>query len=194
MLPKTERLFWDGVGLLTDLAIDFQVRLWNRLGDFNDLEKMLNDLVLHWVLSSSYPDKQYDVILYGLLNTGPAKIQWNSTLAGGMGDVDMVPIAPWQWATLGAGANPQDSECVIYFPVVTKDSLIRKFGPTAKRVQCDSDYSAGILQGNFKRPSSYSAVPVEEHGADVENLVWVSNVNRPTVTLHTRWLCRKSSG
>jgi hypothetical protein len=156
VLPKTERLFWDGVGLLTDLAIDFQVKLWNKLGDFNDLERMLNDLVLHWVLQSSYPDKQYDVILYGLLNTGPAKIQWNSKLAGGMGDCDMVPIAPWQWATLGAGTNPQDAECIIYFPVVTKDSLIRDYGPTAKRVQCDSDYSSGSLQGNFKRPSNFS--------------------------------------
>jgi hypothetical protein len=156
VLPKTERLFWDGVGLLTDLAIDFQVRLWNREGDFNDMEKMLNDLVLHWVMQSSYPEKQYDVILYGLLNTGPAKIQWNSELAGGMGDVDMVPIAPWQWATLGAGNNPQDAECIIYFPVVTKEHLIRKFGPTARRVQCDSDYSAGALQGQFHRPKGFS--------------------------------------
>ena len=152
VLPKTERLFWDGVGLLTDLAIDFQVRLWNRLGDFNDLEKMLNDLVLHWVMKSSYEERQYDVILYGLLNTGPCKIQWNSELAGGMGDVDMVSIAPWQWATMGSGTNPQDSECIIYFPVVTKDHLVRKFGETAKRVQCDSDYSAGNLQGQFNRP------------------------------------------
>src|SRR5208337_5011882 len=89
-------------------------------------------------------------------HTGPAKIQWNSSLAGGMGDVDMVPIAPWQWATLGAGTNPQDAECIVYFPVVTKDSLIRKFGPTARRVQCDSDYSTGALQGQFHRPSGFS--------------------------------------
>ena len=156
VLNKVQRHFVDCVGLLTDLAIDFQVRLWNRLGDFDDLERMLNSLVLHWVLQSNYDQKQYDVILYGLLHTGPAKIQWNSKLAGGMGDVDMVPIAPWQWASLGGGTDPQDAECIIYYPVVSKESLIRSYGPTARRVQCDSDYSAGALQGQFHRPSQFS--------------------------------------
>src|SRR5208337_2184126 len=156
VLNKLSRHFWDGVGLLTDLAIDFQVRMWDKLNDFSDFEKMLNSLIVHWVMQNDYESKQYDVILYGLLHTGPAKIQWNSSLAGGMGDVDMVPIAPWQWATLGAGTNPQDAECIIYFPVVTKDSLIRKFGATARRVQCDSDYSSGALQGQFHRPSGFS--------------------------------------
>lgn len=153
VLNKSARHFWDSVGLLTDLAIDFQVKIFDRLNDFSDFEKMLNSLVVHWVMSNGYEDKQYDVTLYGLLHTGPAKIQWNSELAGGMGDVDMVPIAPWQWATLGAGTNPQDSECIIYFPVVTKDHLVRKFGPTARRIECDMEYSAGALQGNFSRPS-----------------------------------------
>ncbi len=156
VLNKVSRHFWDGVGLLTDLAIDFQVRMWDQLNDFSDFEKMLNTLITHWVMGSTYEDKQYDVILYGLLHTGPAKIQWNSKLAGGMGDCDMVPIAPWQWATLGCGSNPQDAECIMYFPVVTKESLIRDYGNTARRVQCDSDYSGGALQGQFHRPSGFS--------------------------------------
>lgn len=156
VLNKVQRHFWDGVGLLTDLALDFQVRMWDRLNDFSDFEKMLNDLIIHWVMKNGYEDKQYDVILYGLLHTGPAKIQWNSKLNGGMGDCDMVPVAPWQWSTLGAGSNPQDAECIIYYPVVTKESLIRDYGPTARRVQCDSDYSPGSLQGQFHRPSGFS--------------------------------------
>src|ERR1700690_2890329 len=156
VVPKSQRLFWDGVGLLTDLALDYQVRLWNRLGDFNDLEKLLNDLTMHWVFSSGYEQRQYDIILYGLLHTGPSKIQWKSSLAGGMGDCDLISVAPWQWAALGAGTDPQDAECIIYFPVVTKDSLIRDYGPTARRVQCDADYSAGALQGQFSRPAKFS--------------------------------------
>jgi hypothetical protein len=156
VVNKVRRHFWDTVGLLTDLALDFQVKLFEKQNDYSSMEQMLNDLILHWVLKSNYEDRQYDVILYGLLHTGPAKIQWNSELNGGMGDNDMVPVAPWQWATLGAGTNPQDAECVIYFPVVTKDHLVRKFGATAKRVQCDSDYSSGALQGNFHRPKQFS--------------------------------------
>src|SRR5208337_3178442 len=34
VLNKLSRHFWDGVGLLTDLAIDFQVRMWDKLNDF----------------------------------------------------------------------------------------------------------------------------------------------------------------
>jgi hypothetical protein len=155
ILPKSERLFWDGVGLLTDLAIDFQVKMWDHLNEFSDYEKMLNSLITHWVQKHDYETKQYDVILYGILTTGPAKIQWNSKLNGGMGDCDMVPIAPWQWATIGAGTNPQDAECIIYFPVVSKASLIRDFGPTANRVECDADFNGGALQGQFNRPSGF---------------------------------------
>lgn len=156
VVNKTRRHFWDTVGLLTDLALDFQVKMFEKQNDYSDMERMLNDLILHWTLKSNYEDRQYDVILYGLLHTGPAKIQWNASLNDGMGDNDMVPIAPWQWATLGAGTNPQDAECIIYFPVVTKDSLIRKFGDIARYVQCDSDYSPGALQGQFHRPSGFS--------------------------------------
>lgn len=156
VLNKVRRHFWDTVGLLTDLALDFKVKMFEKQNDWSDMEKIINELVLHWVLKSSYEDRQYDVILYGLLHTGPAKIQWNSKLNGGMGDNEMIAIAPWQWVTLGAGTNPQDAECIIYFPVVTKDSLIRDYGPTARRVQCDADYSGGALQGQFSRPAKFS--------------------------------------
>jgi hypothetical protein len=156
VVNKVSRHMWDSVGLLTDLAIDFQIRLWENLNNYSDFEKMLNDLVTHWVMKTGYEEKIYDIIMYGLVHTGPAKVQWNCEMAGGMGDVDIVPIAPWQWATLGGGTNTQDAECVLYFPVVSKDRMIRKFGNTAKRVQCDADYSAGSLQGQFKRPSGFS--------------------------------------
>jgi len=152
VLPSTERCFWDSVGLLTDLALDFQVKLWNKQQEFNEFESLINSLVTHWVYKSGYEAAQYDIILYGLLHTGPCKVQWNARKAGGQGDVDVVPIAPWQWAAIGSGTNPQDSECILYFPVVTKDSLIRDYGRTAMRVECDLDYSSGSLKGQFNRP------------------------------------------
>lgn len=155
ILDLTSRHFWENVGLLTDLALDFQVKLFNKESDHSDLEDILNSLATHWAMRNQFEDRSYDVILYGLLHTGPSKIQWNSTLNGGLGDVQLVPIAPWQWATLGAGTNPQDAECIVYFPVVTKDHLIRRFGETAKRVDCDADYT-GTLAGQFKRPQGMS--------------------------------------
>jgi hypothetical protein len=153
VLNKVRRHFWENVGLLTDLALDFQVKLFDKLNDFSEFEKILNELCVHWAQMNQFEDRQYDVTLYGLLHTGPSKIQWNSTLHGGMGDVQLVPVAPWQWGTLGAGTNPQDAECIMYFPIVTKEHLIRRFGETARRVECDSEYSPGALQGGYKRPA-----------------------------------------
>ena len=152
VLNKMRRHFWENVGLLTDLALDFQVKLYDKLNDFSQMEQLLNKLILHWAQTNQFEDRNYDVVLYGLLHSGPAKIQWNSALAGGMGDVQMLPIAPWQWATIGAGTDPQESECILYFPVVTKEHLVRRFGRVALDVECDMEYSGSSLQGQFTRP------------------------------------------
>ena len=158
VLNKVKRHFWDQVGLLTDLSLDYTVKLFDRLNDFSDFENLLNQLSVHWAQSNDvkFGDSLYDVILYGLLHTGPAKIQWNSRLAGGMGDCQLIPVAPWQWATLGAGFDPQDAECVLYFPVVTREHIARRFGKAlASRVQCDME-SGSALSGHFNRPSHIS--------------------------------------
>jgi hypothetical protein len=157
VLNVTRRHFWESVGLLTDLSLDFQVKLFDKLNNYSAFEKMLNTLCVRWAQSNSYEDRQYDVVLYGLLHTGPAKIQWNSRLNGGLGDVQMVPVAPWQWACLGAGTDPQDGECVMYFPVVTREEIARRFGKTlAERVDYDMEYS-GQLGGQFQRPAKISS-------------------------------------
>jgi hypothetical protein len=151
VLNKARRHYWENASLLTDLALDFQVKSFDHFDEYDPFEAMLNQLCVHWAMRNYFEDRTYDAVLYGLLHTGPSKLQWNSTLNGGMGDVDMVPIAPWQWATLGAGTNPQDAECIIYYPVVTKEHLVRRFGKTALRVECDADFGSA-LSGHFNRP------------------------------------------
>jgi hypothetical protein len=154
VLNKVRRHFWDQVGLLTDLTLDYTVKLFDKLNDYSEFERLINVLSVHWAQRNQFTDNIYDIILYGLLHTGPAKVQWNSTLNGGMGDVDIIPIAPWQWATLGAGTRVQDSECVMYFPVVTRDHIARRFGHTlASRVDCDMEYGGALGGGQVQRPS-----------------------------------------
>jgi len=156
VLNKLRRHFVDNVGLLTDLSIDFTVKLFDTLNSYSDFQRILNELAVHWAMKSHLEDRLHDVILYGLLHTGPAKIQWNSQLAGGMGDVEMVSIAPWQWAVLGAGTDPQQAECQIFFPIVTRDAIARRFGKhLASRVEYDMEYG-GQLGGSFHRPSRIS--------------------------------------
>ena len=152
VLNISRRHTWETASLLTDLALDFQIKTYDHFDSHSEFESMLNELCTHWALRNYFEDRIYDCVLYGLLHTGPAKLQWNSALNGGMGDVQLVPIAPWQWATLGCGADPQDAECIIYFPPVTKDYLIRRFGNNARRVECDADFGSA-LSGHFNRPA-----------------------------------------
>jgi hypothetical protein len=155
VLPKAKRHAWETASLLTDLAIDFQIQTYDHFDRHSSFESILNELCTFWALRNDFEESIYDIVMYGLLHTGPAKIQWNSTLNGGMGDVQVVPVAPWQWVALGCGSQIRDAECVIYFPVTTKDHLIRRFGKTAERVECDADFGSA-LSGNFNRPASIS--------------------------------------
>ena len=193
VINKMRRHYIENVGLLTDLAIDFSVKMFDRMNEFNDLEAILNQLATMWARQNQFEDRMYDVILYGLLHTGPAKIQWNSSLHNNMGDVDLVPIAPWQWSTLGAGTNPQDAECILYFPVVTKDHLIRRFGDVAKRVECDMEYG-GALGGGFNRPAHISKdawaryAPALRASLGVKQSLAASDSLYPMVTCKEFWL------
>lgn len=152
VINKFQRHFWESVGLLTDLALDFNVKLFDKLNDYSEFEELLNKLCVHWAQRNDFEDRLYDVVLYGLLNSGYAKLQWNSSLNGGLGDLDMVSIAPWNIALVGGnGQNLQQGEAVIYFHVVTLQHLYRTYGETAKRVKGDAEYSG---EGSFGGPSA----------------------------------------
>ena len=112
VVNKTRRTFIENVGVLTDLALSFTVKMFgDRLNEYSELELLLKELAVHWSQSNEVQMEQnlYDMILYGLLREGVGKIFWNSTL-NGMGDVQMLPIAPWQWGCIGAGTKHQDAE------------------------------------------------------------------------------------
>jgi hypothetical protein len=144
VINKFQRHFWESVGLLTDLALDFNVKLFDKLNDYSEFEHLLNLLAVHWAEANDFEDRLYDVVLYGLLHSGYAKLQWNSSLNGGLGDIELVPIAPWNIAFVGGnGQNIQQSEATIYHHVVTLEHLHRTYGETARRVKGDADYSGG---------------------------------------------------
>lgn len=142
VINKFQRHFWESVGLLTDLALDFTVKLFDKLNDYSAFEELLNKLAVHWAENNDFTDRLYDVVLYGLLHSGYAKLQWNSSLNGGMGDIELVPIAPWNIAFVGgSGQNIQQCEAVIYYHVVTIEHLKRTYGSTADRIKGDAEYS-----------------------------------------------------
>lgn len=159
VVDKFSRHFWESVGLLTDLSLDFTVKMFDKVNDFNDLERILNDCTVRWAMKNGFEDRLYDVVLYGLLHTGPAKFQWKSSLNGGWGDVQIVPIAPWQFGMIGADYDIDDAEVICTWQPTNVEKLVREFGPIAKQVEGDPEYSNSTSFGGTSdslRPSHIS--------------------------------------
>ena len=155
VIDKFSRHFWESVGLLTDLALDYQVYLFAKLNDFSELEQLLNKLCMHWALRNDFEASLYDVTLYGLLHSGYCKNSWLSSLNGGLGDVNLTPIAPWEIGTLGADNDLQQAEVICYWKPVTLEQLTREFGrERTAGVKPDTGYSASFGGGSDSlRPS-----------------------------------------
>jgi hypothetical protein len=158
VVNKFSRHYWEGIGYLSDLALDFHIKLFDKSSDFDPFEKLLEGLATFWALNSNFDDRTYDVIHYGMMNSGWSKQAWKSSLNGGLGDFEITPIAPWEIAVEGTGNDPKDAECICYYHVESLAQLFRDFGKIAGRVKPDSEYSSGgaSLSSESLRPSIIS--------------------------------------
>jgi hypothetical protein len=171
VINKFHRHFFEAIGLLSDLALDFQIKLYDKQNDFSEFEFLLNQLSVHWAQRQYFEDRLYDIIMYGLVNSGPYKLQWNSALNGGLGDMELVSIAPWNFALVGAGnGQVQDAEAVIYHRPVTIEYLFRKYGKVATRVKADSTYSGNDSFGGTSESLRPSHISKETWSRIGENL------------------------
>lgn len=132
------RQFVEMVGLLTDIEPDFQVKFWDKRNGFSDLEKLLNEMITIWAEMSDFEMELSQVVMYGLLHTGYAKVQWNPSLNNGEGDNEFLPISPINLMVVGAQSKMSQGECVIFRQPVTMAYLKRKFGSVADGVQPDA--------------------------------------------------------
>jgi hypothetical protein len=155
VVNKFHRHYWEGIGFLSDLALDFQIKLYDKLDSFSEFEKLLNELCVYWAKHSHFEDRTYDVIHYGMLHSGWAKLHWKSSLNGGLGDMALEPIAPWNIALASGSNDPNEAEALCHYRVVTLNQLYRDFGEIARRVEPDSVYSQGgaNLSSDSLRPS-----------------------------------------
>jgi len=121
----------------------------------SEFEKLINILAVYWAKHSHFEDRTYDVVHYGMLHSGWSKLRWNSRLNGGLGDMELVGIAPWNIALASGTNDPADAEALCYYNVVTLNQLIRDYGDIARRVEPDSVYSQGgaNLSSDSLRPS-----------------------------------------
>jgi len=145
------RQFIETVGLLTDIQPDFQVKIHDRFDGYSELQELLNHMIVEWAETMNFEDELTQVVMWGLIHTGYAKIQWNSSLNGGLGDVEFQPISPVNLMQIGASTKLQEAECVIARRVVNLAYLKRKYGAVADGVKPDSSYSE--MPGMTIRPT-----------------------------------------
>lgn len=141
------RLFWETVGLLTDIRPIFEVHAINKGTEFSKTQEILNLLVKAWALDCNFDLRMSSVVMYGLITTGFIKLEWDKDAAQGSGDIVMLPISPSDFFMLGGDDDLQSSECVIYRKVQTLDWIKRRFPITGHLVQPDVTYSKYDVAG-----------------------------------------------
>lgn len=155
--PTVNRLFRQFVemaGLLTDIEPDFQVKFHNEDEQFQALQTLINEMITMWAKVSDFEMELTQSVMWALLHTGYAKVQWNSSLNGGLGDNEFMPLGPINVMTIGAGNRMQDDECVIGRWPVTIEALKRSFGEVAEGVV--PDLETGGPAGEATRPGKIS--------------------------------------
>lgn len=154
VVNRTVQKFIEMVGLLTDLELDFQVRFHDKVDGFSELQAKMNEIIVDWAFENDFESDLSMVVMYGLIHTGPAKIQWNPFLNNGMGDVEMKYLSPLNFMRVGASQKVQESEVCILREVVTLAYLRRRYGKVAEAVTSDAAISQ--LPGDMVRPARMS--------------------------------------
>jgi len=155
--PTVNRLFRQFIemaGLLTDIEPDFQVKFANEEEEFVKLQELINEMIVIWARTTDFESELTQAVMWALLHTGYAKVQWNPTMNGGLGDVEFMPLGPLNVMTIGAGNRLQDDECVIARWPVTLEALRRTYGDLADGVIADLE--SGEPTGEITRPGKIS--------------------------------------
>lgn len=134
------KLLWELVGLLTDIRPTFEIK---NGGDkkFDPHADIINKAVRSWWLDQDVDMALAFTIIYAILTTGYAKLQWNEDLQNGDGDLEVLPLGPNDILTLKAKNKLQDSQAVIYQAVQPLSFFKKKFPRRYHLVQPDPSYS-----------------------------------------------------
>ncbi len=155
--PTVNRLFRQFIemaGLLTDIEPDFQVKFHNEDEQFLALQNLLNEMITMWAQVTDFEMELTQCVMWALLNTGFAKVQWNGRMNNELGSNEFMPLGPLNVMTIGAGNKLQDDECVIARWPVTLETLHRAFGKLADGVVADLESSEPT--GEVSRPGKMS--------------------------------------
>ena len=146
-------MFWETIGLLTDIKPMFHVTDLGRDSKFSRHQKLLNQLAKGWAKTSRFERSLAFCTMFGMLTSAPAKIWWNPYARGYSGDpmdgdISFDYIPPNSLLRLGINSNDlQEDECVIYRKVQTLEWIKRMFprmGPLVRPEEARSKYTVDV--------------------------------------------------
>lgn len=138
---RMQRLFWELVGLLTDIRPLIDIRSNERTNELIQQEGILNDTTRAWWLNNNIDQKVAMCIVYSLLTTSFAKLEWDPTLNMGEGELNLIPLGPSAVMPLKPSTDLQSSEALIYTDTKSTGWVKRKYPKRAHLVVPDMGLS-----------------------------------------------------
>lgn len=147
------QMFWETIGLLTDIRPMFHITDCAADGKFSEIEKIVNRGAKAWASTNQFEQRMSFCMMYGMLTSAPAKIYWNPFARGNSGDpedgdISLEARSPASILRLGNGwsTNIQDDECVIERQDQTLDWIKRAYPNMGKYVQAEDQKSSFTTQ------------------------------------------------
>jgi hypothetical protein len=157
-------MFWEAVGLLTDIRPIFHVTDLGKTGDFSETQKVLNALAKGWAKTTHFETNFAFNIMWGMLTSAPCKVFWDPFARGTSADpweadITMEALSPKSVIRLGDGSGDiQSDECVIYRRVRTLDWIKRAYPTMGKYVEPEnakSKYTVDVQAPAGVEPQFY---------------------------------------
>jgi hypothetical protein len=157
-------MFWEGIGLLTDVKPMFQIEDFGGSGDYSKTQSILNSLGRGWAKQGKFQRRLAFCTMFGMLTTAPAKIWWNPFAKGysgdpSDGDISFEHCSPKSIMRLGIDSDDiQDDEMVIYRRRRTLEWIRRAYPRMGKMVTPEEQgakYTASLHQSAQVEPQFY---------------------------------------
>lgn len=157
--PVTNRMFrqyWELVSLLTDGKPKPLIQCFDTDLGYSEIQTLLGKLIGIWGNKPDYQDTVQDIVGFGMLCRGIGKIQWNSRLNGGLGDVELISINPMNHYIVGGDGTIDAAELIREDRMVTIASLRRRYGKLAELIDYEADTS-NIANIQTMKPNQLSS-------------------------------------
>jgi hypothetical protein len=185
------RQYWELISLLTDGKPESRIKVYDAPDAYSEIQGMLGEFLKKFSATTGYQDAFQNVVGFGLLGRGVAKVSWNSRLSGGMGDVEVTDLAPNNVFTLGGDGSFDTAECIAERELVTIQALRRQYGKLADGV--DPDTFTSPMTGQTMKPSQISQAEWAKYSPLMRKLIGKKGIDGgaqlfPYVRKHKFWL------